>query len=64
MTARLETRERRVWALAKGSDLPVLDDNLPPVPKVGPNKEGARQHYKRATELGAEPDSALEQMLK
>jgi tetratricopeptide (TPR) repeat protein len=29
-----------------------------------PNKEGARQHYKRATELGAEPDSALEQMLK
>jgi len=29
-----------------------------------PNKESARQHYKRATELGAEPDNALEQMLK
>lgn len=29
-----------------------------------PNKEAARQHYKRAIELGAEPDSALEQMIK
>lgn len=29
-----------------------------------PNKENARRCYKRATELGAEPDSALEQMLK
>ena len=29
-----------------------------------PNKEGARKCYKRATELGAEPDSALEQMIK
>ena len=29
-----------------------------------PDKESARQHYKRATELGAEPDTALEQMLK
>jgi len=29
-----------------------------------PNKELARKHYKRATELGAEPDSALEQMIK
>jgi tetratricopeptide (TPR) repeat protein len=28
------------------------------------NKEEARKHYKRATELGAEPDAALEQMLK
>ncbi len=29
-----------------------------------PNKEKARQYYKRATELGAEPDSSLENMLK
>ena len=28
------------------------------------NKEAARKYYKRATELGAEPDSALESMLK
>jgi len=29
-----------------------------------PNNEGARKCYKRATELGAEPDAALEQMIK
>ncbi len=29
-----------------------------------PNKENARKYYKRATELGAEADSSLEQMLK
>lgn len=29
-----------------------------------PKKEEARQHYKRAIELGAEPDAALEQMIK
>ena len=29
-----------------------------------PNKETARKHYKRATQLGAEPDSALEQLIK
>ena len=29
-----------------------------------PNKENARKYYKRATELGAEPDSALEQLIK
>ena len=29
-----------------------------------PNKENARKFYKRATELGAEPDSALEQLIK
>jgi tetratricopeptide (TPR) repeat protein len=29
-----------------------------------PNKEQARKFYKRATELGAEPDSALEQLIK
>ena len=29
-----------------------------------PNKEKAREHYKKATEYGAEPDSALEQMIK
>ena len=35
-----ENREKRVWALAKGSDLKVDDSNLPPVPKVGTNKPG------------------------
>ncbi len=29
-----------------------------------PNKENARKYYKRATELGAEADSALEQLIK
>ena len=29
-----------------------------------PNKEKAQQYYKRATELGAEPDGSLENMLK
>jgi Flp pilus assembly protein TadD len=29
-----------------------------------PNKENARKHYKRATELGADRDSALEQLIK
>ncbi len=29
-----------------------------------PNKEEARKHYKKATELGAEPDTALEQLIK
>ncbi len=29
-----------------------------------PNKDNARKYYKRAVELGAEPDSSLEQMLK
>lgn len=29
-----------------------------------PNKENARKCYKRATELGAEPDAALETMIK
>lgn len=29
-----------------------------------PNKDEARKHYKRAVELGAEPDTALEQLLK
>lgn len=31
---------------------------------VPPDKERAREHYKRAIELGAEADAALEQMLK
>jgi Flp pilus assembly protein TadD/uncharacterized coiled-coil DUF342 family protein len=29
-----------------------------------PNKDMARKYYKRATDLGAEPDAALEQLLK
>jgi len=35
-----ENREKRVWALAKGSDLKIDDSNVPPVPKVGSNKPG------------------------
>ncbi len=30
-------REKRVWAIAKGGDLEVKDDNLPPVEVVGSN---------------------------
>jgi azurin len=30
-------REQRVWAIAKGGDIEVKDDNLPPVEKVGSN---------------------------
>lgn len=29
-----------------------------------PNKDSARRYYKRATDLGAEPDSSLEQLMK
>jgi tetratricopeptide (TPR) repeat protein len=32
--------------------------------QMPPNKEGARQHYKRAIELGAAPDSNLESLIK
>ncbi len=35
-----ENREKRVWALAKGSDLKIDDSNVPQVPKVGSNKPG------------------------
>jgi glucose/arabinose dehydrogenase len=31
-------RDQRVWAVAKGGDLKVKDDNLPPVTKVEPNR--------------------------
>ncbi len=47
-----ENRERRVWALAQGSDLPVTDDNLPPVPKVGPNKEGLSPYLDPVEAIG------------
>ncbi len=33
-------REKRVWALSKGSDLKVDDSNVPEVPKIGSNKPG------------------------
>ena len=33
-------RDKRVWAIAKGGDLVVKDDNLPPVLKVETNKPG------------------------
>ena len=29
-----------------------------------PNKDLARKYYKRATDLGAEPDAGLEQLVK
>jgi len=32
-------RDKRLWALAKGSDLKVSDDNLPPVNLVPPNRK-------------------------
>jgi azurin/glucose/arabinose dehydrogenase len=50
-------RDRRVWAVAKGGDLVVKDDNLPPVNLVPPNRdaetpylsgEEAIQHLKLA----------------
>jgi azurin/glucose/arabinose dehydrogenase len=34
-------RDLRVWAVAKGGDLVVTDDNLPPVTLVPPNRKGA-----------------------
>jgi azurin len=33
-------RDKRVWAVAQGSDLAVKDDNLPPVEEVKSNKPG------------------------
>jgi azurin/glucose/arabinose dehydrogenase len=50
-------RDKRVWAVAKGGDLVVTDDNLPPVDLVPPNRkqevpylsgEEAIQHLKLA----------------
>jgi azurin/glucose/arabinose dehydrogenase/lysophospholipase L1-like esterase len=35
-----ENREKRVWALAKGTDIQIDDSNAPEVPKVGTNKPG------------------------
>jgi azurin/glucose/arabinose dehydrogenase len=34
-------RDRRVWAVARGGDLAVADDNLPPVNPVPPNRKDA-----------------------
>ena len=33
-------RDQRVWAIARGDDLEVADDNLPPVTRVPTNKPG------------------------
>jgi lysophospholipase L1-like esterase len=41
-------RDKRVWAVAQGGDLTVDDSNLPPVTKVGPNRENLSPY------LGAE----------
>jgi azurin/glucose/arabinose dehydrogenase len=35
-----DNREKRVWALAQGSDIKIDDSNVPEVPKVGTNKPG------------------------
>ena len=35
-----ENRDKRVWAIAKGSDLEVKDDNLPEAMVVKRNKQG------------------------
>jgi glucose/arabinose dehydrogenase len=35
-------RDKRLWAVASGRDLPVTDDNLPAPVKVGTNKPGDR----------------------
>ena len=35
-----DNRDRRVWAVAKGGDLQVKDDNLPPAIEVTSNKPG------------------------
>ncbi len=36
-------RDKRVWAVAKGGDLQVVDDNLPPPLVVPPNEQSAFQ---------------------
>lgn len=36
-------RDKRVWAIAKGGDLVVKDDNLPPVLQVETNKPGDKE---------------------
>ena len=38
--AKTTNRDERVWAVARGSDLKVVDDNLPPQLKVKTNKPG------------------------
>jgi azurin/glucose/arabinose dehydrogenase len=56
-------RDRRVWAVAKGGELAVSDDNLPPVALVPPNRkdpvsylsgEETLQHLKLAAGCKAE----------
>ena len=59
--------ESHVWrALELSPDYADAHFNLAVVfgTQTPPNKEEARKHYKRAVELGAEPDSALEQLIK
>lgn len=35
-----ENRDKRIWAVAQGTDQPVLDDNLPAELPVKPNRQG------------------------
>ena len=44
-----ETREKRVWALAKGGDMEIDDSNPPAIPKIksnkpGPNPDGSHRY--------------------
>ena len=49
-----ENREKRAWAIAKGGDLKVTDDNLPPVPVIGPNKDDVKPYL--------DPEEAIKHM--
>lgn len=57
-------REKRVWAIAKGGDLEVKDDNLPPVEKVGTNmpdpKEGKEFNKVPMTGMTFDKDGLVE----
>jgi glucose/arabinose dehydrogenase len=37
-------RDKRIWAVANGSEIKVDDSNLPPVEMVGPNKEDVKPY--------------------
>ncbi len=54
-----ENRERRVWALAKGSDLTIDDSNVPPVPKIGSNLPGPNPD---GSHVFLDPEEAIKHM--
>lgn len=51
-------RDKRVWAIAKGGDLEVKDDNIPPLLTVTTNEQGARQ----AQQEYMDGEAAIEKM--